>query len=94
VAFKDKHFLGMLNHGVYDSNSEVTEYDDVDPSILQHYYGVTQQRSRRSTTAPGAGHFSNEDISEGEGGYSSDEGELFPFCYVKLTFTFIRFWIV
>jgi hypothetical protein len=33
-------FLGMAEHGTY---AQPGDYDDVEPALLQHYYGVTAE---------------------------------------------------
>ena len=75
--------MGKLQHGIYRADEEVTDFAGVDPSILQHYYGVTPQHHRRSANL-GAGHSSNEEADED----SSSEGCISLFnlsCIVCLT---------
>jgi hypothetical protein len=48
--------MGKLEHGFYDDSDDSDEYSDVDPEILNHFYGTTRNNVRRREGQTGAGH--------------------------------------
>ena len=62
-TLQQMRFLASVEVGSYQD-----DYEDVDPRLLQEYYGVSQRwRSRAAANQTGAGHSDNED-DEGDDG--------------------------
>ncbi|KAJ7165971.1 hypothetical protein C8R46DRAFT_997065 [Mycena filopes] len=53
----DMCFVGQVQHGVYGD-----DYDEVHPSVLERYYGVHGQITRRAAGQTGAGQLDDEDV--------------------------------
>lgn len=71
-------FIANVEVGTYED-----DYEDVDPRLLQEYYGVSRHwRSRAAAEQTGAGHSDNEgageDDEDAEGPVVPEEGDVAP----------------